>query len=167
MMLASSTVTHCVTKLWFPEHDASQSPDVNPTRPFGIWWNRGFAFRTCSQQIFSSCAMLTRQYGPKSLLLNVKFFQHLNESVTLRIKAALKVERSKEELMKYPVPCSIQMRTATNISFLHRLNDSGVWSPCHTGFYGANSKGSWKKNVYHQLKWDWWGRTHHTSRYNC
>lgn len=72
--------------------------------------------------------MLTRQYGPKSLLLNVEFFQHLNESVTLRIKAALKVERSKEELMKYPVPCSIQMSTATNISFLYRLNDYSVFS---------------------------------------
>lgn len=72
--------------------------------------------------------MLTRQYGPKSLLLNVDFFQHLNESVTVCIKAALKVERRKEELMKYLVPCSIQMRTATNISFLYRLNDGSVFS---------------------------------------
>lgn len=30
--------------------------------------------------------------------------------------------------MKYPVPCSIQMSTATNISFLYRLNDYSVFS---------------------------------------
>ncbi len=60
---------------WFLEHDNEftllkcppQSPDLNKIEHFGMWWNWRFALWMCSRQICSNCAMLSCQYGPKSL----------------------------------------------------------------------------------------------------
>lgn len=72
--------------------------------------------------------------------------------------------------MKYPVPCSIQMRTATNISFLYRLNDGSVFSfhvlciklPKHkethwVGLLGQNQKSS-QVTVEPMPYWILWGQ---------
>ncbi len=60
---------------WFLEHDNKftllkwppQSPDLNPTEHYGMWWNERFTSWMCRRQICSNCVMLSCQYELKSL----------------------------------------------------------------------------------------------------